>query len=169
MTETSRTTTEEPRLIEPQDEFIMSKGLYAKLLASNAAIEHLIAQSDERLALWETASEANAHLSDKVAELTAYNDIMISTAASATLRGDRATNRADRAEADLCNSRDAYRNCREALKTALEIANAPNCQSCSGTGNGVRYGNGGPECETPPELVDIDGCEDCDGLGLEWL
>tara|TARA_R110002126_G_scaffold65428_2_gene166815 strand:+ start:1685 stop:2014 length:330 start_codon:yes stop_codon:yes gene_type:complete len=105
-------------------------------------------------------------------EITAKHiayESLLSTAAQATLRGDRAVNRLKRVESDLESSRSAHRDCRSALKSALEAANAPDCKECDGTGDGIRFNNGSAGDETPNELRDAGGCEDCDGLGLEWL
>jgi len=127
-----------------------------------SAIDSLFAQSKARLRLYQSELRANDALQDRCSELQARCDALFSTAA-------QATHRAIRLESDLESSRSAHRDCRDALKSALEAANAPACKECDGTGDGVRFGAGGPNDETPPELVDHGGCEDCDGLGLEWL
>ena len=127
-----------------------------------SAIDSLFAQSKARLRLYQSELRANDALQDRCSELQARCDALFSTAA-------QATHRAIRLESDLESSRSAHRDCRDALKSALEAANAPACKECDGTGDGVRFGNGGPGDETPPELVDHGGCKDCEGLGLEWL
>jgi len=106
-----------------------------------SAIDSLFAQSKARLRLYQLANDAL----------------------------NKAVNRANRLESNLESSRSAHRDCRDALKSALEAANAPDCKECDGTGDGFRFVSGGPTDEDQPEMVDKGGCEDCDGLGLEWL
>jgi len=134
-----------------------------------SAIDSLFAQSKARLRLYQSEIRTNDALQVRCSELQNRCDALFSTAAQATLRGDKAVNRVNRLESDLESSRSAHRDCRDALKSALEAANAPDCKECGGTGDGIRFGNGGPGDLTPPELVDHGGCEDCDGLRLEWL
>ena len=137
--------------------------------SSEDAMNSLAAQSDARLRLYQSEIRANDALQDRCSELQARCNALFSTAAQATLRGDKAVNQLKRVESDLKSSRSAHRDCRSALKSALEAANAPDCKECDGTGDGIRFGNGSAGDETPPELRDPGGCEDCDGLGLEWL
>ena len=81
----------------------------------------------------------------------------------------KVTNRLDRLEQELEASRAMHRECRIALGYALAAANAPACKECDGTGDGIRFGAGGPNDETPPEIREPGGCDDCEGLGLEWI
>jgi hypothetical protein len=154
--------TKRPTIVKQDQPVHITNELYKKMRSSEDAMNSLAAQSDARLALYESEIRANALMHDRC-------DWLLSNLAKATLRGDVALNRANRAESDLESSRSAHRDCRTALKTALEAANAPDCKSCNGTGDGIRFGNGSVGDETPPELVDPSGCEDCDGLGLEWI
>ena len=165
MTTTSRNTAD-PTIVKQERAVTITEELYEK---QRSAIDSLFAQSKARLRLYQSEIRANDALQDRCSELQARCNALFSTAAQATLRGDKAVNRLNRAESSLESSRSAHRDCREALKTALEAANAPDCKECDGTGDGIRFGAGGPNDETPPELRDPGGCEDCDGLGLEWL
>ena len=81
----------------------------------------------------------------------------------------KVTNRLDRLEQELESSRAMHRECRIALGYALAAANAPACKECDGTGDGIRFGAGGPNDLTPPEIREPGGCDDCEGLGLEWI
>ena len=172
MTTTSRNIAD-PTIVKQERAVTITEELYEK---QRSAIDSLFAQSKARLRLYQSEIRANDALQDRCSELQRESvqwalrcDALFSTAAQATLRGDRAVNRLNRAESDLESSRSAHRECRDALKTALVASLAPLCKECDGTGDGIRFGNGGPGDETPPELVDHGGCEDCDGLGLEWL
>ena len=172
MTTTSRNTAD-PTIVKQERAVTITNELYEK---QRSAIDSLFAQSKARLRLYQSEVRANDALEDRCSELQRESvqwalrcDALFSTAAQATLRGDKAVNRLNRAESSLESSRSAHRDCREALKTALEAANAPDCKECDGTGDGFRFVSGGPSDEDQPEMVDKGGCEDCDGLGLEWL
>jgi hypothetical protein len=167
MPKTSQTEIEH-RIIEPQGRVIISQEGFDALCEARSALDSLAVQSEERRELYEIEIHANSLLREQIAGKDAAYEALLSTAATATLRADKAETRANRAETDLKHSRDAYRDCLDTLKRALEAANAPMCDSCEGSGNGIRYGFGGPNDETPPELVDEGGCEDCAGLGLSW-
>tara|TARA_R110002096_G_scaffold2111_5_gene11089 strand:+ start:329 stop:826 length:498 start_codon:yes stop_codon:yes gene_type:complete len=165
MTTTSRNTVD-PTIVKQERAVAITEELYEK---QRSAIDSLFAQSKARLRLYKSEIRANDALQDRCSELQARCDALFSTAAQATLRGDKAVNRLNRAESDLESSRSAHRDCRDALKTALVASLAPLCKECDGTGDGFRFVSGGPSDEDQPEMVDKGGCEDCDGLGLEWL
>lgn len=77
----------------------------------------------------------------------------------------------DRANEQIKTLRSDLNAALESLDTALREAGAPTCETCDGHGTVKceRDGYGGPADETPPQVIDVDGCEDCQGLGREWL
>ena len=167
MTNTSPST-KRPTIVKQDQPVHITNELYEKLRSSEDAINSLAAQSEERFRLYDNEVRANSVLRDEITAKHIAYESLLSTAAQATLRSHQAVDRLKRVESDLESSRSAHRECRTALKTALKAANAPDCKECDGTGDGIRFGAGGPNDETPPELRDAGGCEDCDGLGLEW-
>jgi len=99
-------------------------------------------------------------------------DVLIAAAAKATFRADREQDRANAAECRENLLESVRADTLEALGRALVKANAPMCRECCGSGKiaaEIEGCSSDPSCVSPPVTIEFVDCDDCAGIGREWV
>ena len=160
-----------PRRIEPQGRVLVPAERWAQVEAMESAHAELKLAHDQR---GDFIEAIGAELSETTAQLEAMTDQYdhaVGMAARVTTERDKARRQATEAQRSLESLRGTYNDLLQSFTALARKHGHTECAGCDGTGEREYV-------ETlcahsawegaPPELVEVDACEDCDGSGFAW-